>query len=193
MSKLRGCLFALMLLFAALARADIDVAGVKFADQTKLGTAELALNGAGMRNKFFFKVYAMGLYLPQPQRDAAALLAMPGAKQMRIVTLRKLTARQFADALVEGIRKNYPEAERAPLTARIAAFEAKMLALKTAAEGTVIEIDWLPGDGTRLVVNGEQQGEDIPGEDFYRALLKIWLGDKPAAQDLKEALLGHVH
>ena len=28
------------------------------------------------------------------------------------------------------------------------------------------------------------------GEDFHRALLKIWIGDKPAQDDLKEQLLG---
>jgi hypothetical protein len=28
------------------------------------------------------------------------------------------------------------------------------------------------------------------GEDFYRALLRIWLGDNPVQDDLKKALLG---
>jgi len=32
--------------------------------------------------------------------------------------------------------------------------------------------------------------ELIEGEDFYRALLRIWLGDKPVQEDLKKALLG---
>jgi hypothetical protein len=30
----------------------------------------------------------------------------------------------------------------------------------------------------------------LPGEDFNKALLKIWLGDKPVTEDLKKALLG---
>ena len=30
----------------------------------------------------------------------------------------------------------------------------------------------------------------IAGEDFYRALLRIWIGDKPVQDDLKKALLG---
>jgi len=32
--------------------------------------------------------------------------------------------------------------------------------------------------------------ESIPGADLYKALLKIWLGDKPVQDDLKQALLG---
>jgi hypothetical protein len=30
----------------------------------------------------------------------------------------------------------------------------------------------------------------IEGEDFYRALLRIWLGDRPVQDDLKKSLLG---
>jgi hypothetical protein len=30
----------------------------------------------------------------------------------------------------------------------------------------------------------------VQGEDFYRALLKVWLGDKPADKGLKKAWLG---
>jgi hypothetical protein len=41
-----------------------------------------------------------------------------------------------------------------------------------------------------VVVNGKAQGSAIAGEDFYGALLRIWLGDKPVQDDLKKALLG---
>jgi hypothetical protein len=30
----------------------------------------------------------------------------------------------------------------------------------------------------------------IPGEDLYRALLKVWLGAHPTSASLKKALLG---
>jgi len=39
-------------------------------------------------------------------------------------------------------------------------------------------------------LNGRQIGAPIPGADFYRALLRVWLGDKPVQDDLKHALLG---
>lgn len=41
-----------------------------------------------------------------------------------------------------------------------------------------------------LVLNGEPRGKIIVGGDFYRALLRIWLGDEPAQDSLKKALLG---
>ena len=33
-------------------------------------------------------------------------------------------------------------------------------------------------------------GSDIPGEDFYRALLRIWIGDEVGSKPLKAELLG---
>lgn len=174
----------------ATAHAAVEVEGVRFDDRTRLGTADLVLNGAGLRSRLFFKVYAIGLYLPEKKAAAADLLAQKGAKRLHIVTLRELTAEQFADALVEGMQKNHAEAEIAALKARIDQFRAAILALKVAPKGATVQIDWLPDTGTRLMFNGEKQGSDIPGEDFHRALLKIWLGDKPAQDDLRDALLG---
>ena len=52
-----------------------------------------------------------------------------------------------------------------------------------------ITLDWT-GAGTQLLVQGKPAGRPIEGEDFYRALLRIWLGDKPVQDDLKKALLG---
>jgi hypothetical protein len=41
-----------------------------------------------------------------------------------------------------------------------------------------------------LTVGGKPAGQPIPGEDFYTALLRVWLGEDPAQGNLKEALLG---
>ena len=38
--------------------------------------------------------------------------------------------------------------------------------------------------------NGNAAGTAIPGEDFYRALLRIWLGTKVTDEKLRDALLG---
>ncbi len=53
----------------------------------------------------------------------------------------------------------------------------------------MVLIDFLPGSGTRITFNGAVRGT-IAGEDFSRALLRIWLGENPADADLKKALLG---
>ncbi len=187
--KIRNLLL-LPLACLSLAAQAIEIEGIKFEDKTKLGNADLVLNGAGLRTRVFFKVYAIGLYLPEKKGAAADVLAQKGAKRLRIALLRDLTAEQFAEALVERIQANSTATEVGSLKARIDKFQATLLDLKAAPKGAVVGIDYLPESGTRLTFNGEKRGEDIPGEDFHRALLKIWLGDKPAQDDLKEALLG---
>ena len=56
-------------------------------------------------------------------------------------------------------------------------------------EGDVITLDYLPNSGTQISVNGTARGT-IAGADFNQALLRIWLGNKPAQDDLKKEMLG---
>lgn len=177
-------------LIAALPAQAADIAGVRFDDRTTVGGSDLALNGAGLRTRLMLKVYAMGLYLPRRADTPDAVAALTGPKRIQIVTLRELTAEQFADALVDGLRKNHSEAEFARLQARSDELRSALLGLKSAPAGTQIRLEWLPASGTRLSVGNEIRGTDLPGEDFYRGLLRIWLGDKPVDADLKNALLG---
>ena len=94
------------------------------------------------------------------------------------------------DALIEALKKNHDEAALVALQPRIDQFRANMMSIVNAPEKSVVHLDWLPETGTRLTFNGAAKGGNIPGEDFYRALLRIWIGDKPAQDDLKEQLLG---
>ena len=167
-----------------------EVAGVKVDDRIKLESGELVLNGAGLRTKAFFKVYVAGLYLAEKKTSTDEVLALPGAKRVSMRLMRDLSAKQLTDALGEGIRDNTSAAEQESLKTRLAELTGIMNALQSAKEGDVIALDWVPGSGTRILLNGEPRGKAIAGEDFYRALLRIWLGDDPVSGSLKRALLG---
>ncbi len=181
---------ALLLAFSLPAFAALEVAGVKFEDTAKVGAGDTVINGAGLRVKVFFKVYSIALYLPQKQTTTAGVLAAKGAKRIAIVTLRDLTAEQFVDSLIEALTNNHNEAAMKALKPSIDQFRKNMLSIGNAPEKSVVNLDWLPDSGTRLTFNGNAKGSDIPGEDFYRALLRIWIGAEPAQGDLKELLLG---
>lgn len=60
----------------------------------------------------------------------------------------------------------------------------------TVKEGTRIELDFLPGSGTRVSFDGKTRGAPIGDEAFFPALLRNWLGAKPVSEDLKRELLG---
>ena len=187
---MKKCLFAVCLLLCATATFALELAGVTFDERVRLGPSEVVVNGAGMRKMAIFKVYAMALYLPETQGEAAATLALKGAKRVAISLLRDVTAQQFVDGLREGIADNHTDAELSILRDRINQLAQNMLSIGEAKTGTLIYLDWLPDSGTRLVVNGKIIGQNIAGEDFYKAILKIWLGHKPVQGDLKQALLG---
>lgn len=181
--------FMLFMLTAALAASAADVAGVKLEDKTQVESRELVLNGAGLRKRLFFNVYAIGLYLPEKKTDPAAAIQAPGPKRTAIHMLRDVGADQFTEALVDGLRANHSEADFRALEPRVKELADIMSEIKEAKKGMTIALDWT-GSATRLLVNGKPSGKPIAGEDFYRALLRIWLGDKPVQDDLKKALLG---
>jgi hypothetical protein len=180
---------ALALALAGVAPAA-EVEGVKFAPTVQAGGAALTLNGAGLRKRAFFKVYAMGLYLPKRAAGAAEAIDAAGPKRVSIHMLRNVDAKTFTDALEDGIRENHSEADVKALEPRVRQLAALMAELKEAKEGMSIVLEWMPAAGTALVVDGAPRGKPIPGEDFYRALLRIWLGERPVSEDLKKALLG---
>jgi hypothetical protein len=183
-------LLALAAFSASFSSLSAEVAGVKLEDKTRVGAADLTLNGAGLRKRAFFQVYAIGLYLPQKSSSPPAVLEQPGPKRVAIHMLRDVGADAFTEALAEGIRANHSEAEAKALEPRLKELAAIMAELKEAKKGMAIALDWQPQAGTVMLVNGTARGKPIPGEDFYRALLRIWIGDKPVQDDLKKALLG---
>ena len=173
----------------ALAASGAEVAGVKLDDKTQVESRELVLNGAGLRKRVVFNVYVIGLYLPEKKSDAAAVLQLAGPKRAAIHMLRDVSADTFTGALVEGLQENHSEADFKALEPRVKELAAIFAEIKEAKKGMVIALDWT-GAATRLVVDGKPAGSPIAGEDFYRALLRIWLGDKQVQGDLKKALLG---
>jgi hypothetical protein len=167
-----------------------EVAGVKVDERVQLGSSELRLNGAGVRTRIIFKVYVGALYLPERKSEAAEVLAQRGAKRVSMTLLRDLGAKQLTDALEEGVRANHSDVEIAALKERLDALVAVMNEIGSAKEKTVITLDFLPESGTRVTVDGAARGKPIPGEDFFIALLRIWLGDSPVDANLKKAMLG---
>jgi hypothetical protein len=169
-----------------------EVAGVKLPDKVRVAASgpELVLNGAGLRTRFFVKVYAAGLYLEKKSRTTAAVLALKGPKRVSMHLMRELSAKQILDALHDGVDANNSPAEREKLKSQLGELDVVMTQLGPIKEGDVVTLDFVPGVGTVVTVNGQAKGKPIAGEALYQALLRVWLGDSPAQEDLKKELLG---
>ena len=168
----------------------VEIEGVKLEPTAQVGGAALQLNGAGLRTRVFFKVYVAGLYVPQKAKDANTLLAQKGPRRVAITMLRNVDSDTFSASLVEGLKNNLSEAQFTGFKAQIDALNANFKAAGEAKKGDVIHLEFAPDAGTRVIVNGKPQGSAIAGEEFFSAVLRIWLGDKPADADLKKGMVG---
>jgi long-chain acyl-CoA synthetase len=165
-----------------------EVAGVRIDDKTQAGGQELVLNGAGLRTKFFIKVYVGALYVAQKTNSPAAILDNPAPRRMVLRMLREMDADSLYGALDEGLRNNLGAAELAELKPQADQLGAIMKGIGTVKEGDGITIDF-GAAGIEVGLNGKTRGK-VEGAAFGRALLKVWLGDQPADASLKKALLG---
>jgi chalcone isomerase-like protein len=176
----------LVALFAGTALA-VEVGGVKLDDRVALGGQDLVLNGAGIRTRVFVKVYVGSLYVPAKAGDAATVLAK-GPRRVQLNLLRNVAADTFVEALVDGLKENSTEQELAAMKPQTDEMVSIMKSFGEVKEGSVVTLDFVDG-ATKIGFNGAMKGA-VAGEAFNRALLKIWLGDKPIQADLKKAMLG---
>ena len=182
----RWCVLGLALLLWLPAASAAELAGVEFADQVTVGDQTLVLNGTGLRKKLVIKVYAAGLYLPSRSSDPAEILGSDGAKRMVMHFLtNKATKGRMDEAWLEGFEANSPAVYPA-IADRVSEFIGLFGDMK---DGDEVVLTVRPGTGTTIELNGSTIGE-IAGDDFGTALLKVWLGDHPPSDDLKEGLLG---
>lgn len=179
------------LLVPGLARAaPVIVEGRRFEDKLHLFGQDLVLNGTGVRAVAWFKGYAAGLYLGARAQQAPAVLAMPGAKRLRMQMLQDVPAAEFTKAFDKGVARNTPPADLPTLLDRMKHFDRLIGAVGLVRKGDVVDLDFDPDRGLAFSVNGTLRGEPIIGADLYAALLRSFIGDQPYDQKLKDGLLG---
>jgi long-chain acyl-CoA synthetase len=166
-----------------------ELAGVAVADSVQVGGQTLVLNGAGIRTKFFFKIYVGALYLPQKQTSGEAIIADEHPHRMALHILHELSSEKLFNAVKDAMEDNQTAAGMAALAEQMQQMGKIFDTVKMVKPGDVITLDYLPDSGTQISVNGTARGT-ISGVAFNRALLRIWLGEKPIQADLKKELLG---
>lgn len=164
-----------------------EIAGIQVPETVTVNDQALVLNGAGIRSRFFIKVYVGTLYLQSPENDAPRVIAQPGPKSVRLhITYGEISSDQLTEALNDGFVANSTAAEIGTLKARIEQFRAMFPAVR---RNDLVRLDLLPDGTTEVSINTNKRGA-ISGADFQNALLKIWLGDRPVDKSLKRAMLG---
>ena len=188
--RLAAVLLPSLWLSRAAAQPVVELAGVRFEPTLTLAGSRLTLNGAGIRYKAIFKVYAAGLYLASKAATPEAVYAAAGPRRMHIVMLRDIDANELGKLFTQGMEKNSPREQFSKSingTLRLADLFSRR---KHLAAGDSFSVDWLPGSGTVILINGKPEIEPIREPEFFNSLMSIWLGPSPADWTLKDALLG---
>lgn len=166
-----------------------ELAGVRLDDRvtTRDGTG-MPLHGAGLREKFFFDIYVGALYLPSTDQPVDRILDtdQPGRVDMHFV-YDEVSRDKLATAWEEGFAANNPQEVRAVLGERIDRFIGLF---PDATAGDRFTLEYVPGDGTEVRINGQSAGI-IEGGGFFRALLAVFLGPEPPDSDLRHGMLGN--
>ncbi len=182
-SALTGLLLTLMMEAAQ----GKECEGINFPDQVQVAGADLTLNGLGVQRATFLKVdvYVGALYVTATSSDPTALIDSDAPQVLVIQFLRNVG--------VEDIRKEWTRdfTHVAPdrpvsLMQRVATLNSWLSDVKANERLTFIR---QPREGIRVSIDGVVKGV-IPGNDFSRDFMSIWLGAAPPSPGLKKGLLG---
>lgn len=184
---MKNLIMALILtLFVTAQSHAVEVAGVKLDQSVTVNGQQLKLNGSGLRKKIFIKVYIGSLYAGKQLSTAAAALSDSGDKLIRMNFLHsKVEKEKILEAFSEGFANNSPDMAGAPEL-------KKFLSLFTAdfVKGDVVDLA-LSADGSVTVSHNGKSLGTVPSTKLAKAVLAIYLGEKPADDSLKKGMLGN--
>jgi hypothetical protein len=161
-----------------------------FAKQVTVAGSTLQLNGSGTRYKVFFKVYNMAMYTASKVSTPQDALAMRTPIRLHFVALRELPGSDLGVLFLRAMKDNSPPElinKHAASTNRLIEIFSERAKI---APGESFSMDLVPGKGTTFYIQDVAQGAPVGNDEFSAMVLKIWLGQDPADNKLKEALLG---
>jgi len=172
------------LLFASQSSA-LEVAGVQVDQTVTVNGQQLKLNGYGIRKKFFIKIYIGSLYASRHLSSAATVYGDNGNKLIRMNFLHsKVEKEKIIGAFNEGFTNNSPDlAGSAEVKKFLGLFTADFM------HGDVVDLA-IGSDGSVSASHNGRHLGTVTSPKFGRAVLAIYLGDKPADTSLKSGMLG---
>ena len=187
----RAVLSSLLLLAAWGAQArTVAVGAVNFEDPVVVEGVPLQVNGSGVRTRLMFKVYSAALYTQTKVGTTEAFHKLTGPKRIHVIMLRDVPGDELGKLFTRGLEANLDRATFSRLIPGILKASNLFSECPVLKSGMGFTVDWVPSRGAVLNSSCIARTEVINEPEFYAALLNIWLGPKPADDELKASLLG---
>ena len=164
--------------------------GQQFDDTVVLGQQKLQLNGLGLRGVAWLKAFVAGLYVITPSSDAATLLADAGPRRLRLKIMLQAPSSELTKSLLGRVKRHETPEAQARLAERLTQFAEQLDGMGQLMPGDVVDMDYLPAKGLVLSRNGKAAGKPVLGDDLYRAVLQIFVGEHAIDPRMKQGLLG---
>lgn len=183
----RLCLCVTAFLLLTLNGHANKLSGIELPPVMETPQTALVMNGAGIRTKFFLDLYVGALYLKQQQSQPQKIINAdePMVIKLHIVS-SMITSEKMETATREGFRKATKD-DITPIQQQVEEFIAVFK--EPIKENDVYDLVYTPDNGIAVSKNGKLY-TTIEGLTFKQALFGIWLGDEPAQESLKKAMLG---
>lgn len=166
---------------------EVEVKGIRFPTTIEKAGKKLNLVGAGLRERWFFDVYAMAAYSESGDCRPKVIVLGDEAKSLHIHLLRDVTAERMADALGRALADNTPTDASPELRDRIRTFLT--LFREDLSRGDYMELTYIPAVGVTLLLNGQPRGLPTPGRGFAEILWSCYFGSKTCCSGLRRKIL----
>ncbi len=177
-------LLVVMLAFGSVSRAA-EIDGIRLPDIKQVDGRILRLNGYGLRawSVLRIPIYVAGLYLEHPNRDAETIIRSSEVKLLIFRFEHEIGADRAREAWRTGLTNNCA----APCQLDSADMERFLSEIPTMHDGDSFELRFGAGVAT-ITLNGRLLGR-VEKEAFADAMLRSFLGPRPGAPEIKQALL----
>jgi len=166
----------------------LKIGGIEMPDTLTVDSTSLVLNGAGLRKKFFVKVYAGGLYLKKKCSDPQKIIAADEPMAIRMHwTYDGVASKKIVAGWNHGFQTGTGGKIQA-IQKEIAKFNSYFS--QEAIKNDIYEVIYQPGKGIDVQINGKSKGF-IPGLEFKKAVFGIWLGNNDELKSMKKGMLGN--
>jgi len=167
--------------------AEKKIARVPIEEQVAYSGSNFGLIGAGIRNKFIIRLYVGSLYTNQPIIDENSVLKGPAQSVIRLDIISNIITSELMQETVQTGFDKAMGGDTSSLQSQIDDFIGVFS--EEINKGDQFNFISIPGRGV-IAFKGERELTTINDDRFREVLFSIWLGDDPAEESLKKAMLG---
>ena len=165
---------------------DRTVGDVKLPGTLTVEKEKLSLNGAGIREKYYIKMYVAGLYLKNKSTDA---LKTMNANETMAIRLHIISSMVSNSRMQQAIREGFEKSTHGNIAPHKKDIETLINAFNDPIKiNDVFEVRYSPAAGCMIYKNGSKKAT-IAGIKFKQAVFGIWLGDNPNHKALRDELM----